>query len=779
MSILHKKSINSLSVTATLVASLISLSAQAQTDADRQESTASVLEEITVTARRVEENPQDVPISISALSAETLERRQILNTVDLGKVSPNLEFANNAPLAANNASSMVFIRGIGQISPLSNVDPGVGLYIDEVYVGQSVGGSMELRDIANVQVLRGPQGTLFGRNTVGGAVLLTTTEPGDTFGGKVRGHTGSDGLLELFGGVDLPVAEQLKIRLSYGLKQQDGYATRRDDGIDLGDSNNSTFMARLVLTPSERLRLKLSLDLADADENGAPLVFAAYGNNPNPDPSTWNPAAHFGVLRSVEAGCPEAAFAVPPPRGWTGENDDPRCVNNQWHAGPFQNNGTAPVASTLSNSGVSLHLTYDLNETMTFKTIVAARDLEWTGDRDADNTPFTILHTDYDSDGSQSSYELQWLYATDRLRGVVGLFGYEEEISDRLAVGLGNSDVLTINKNVVSNSNFALFTQWTYAFDERFGATLGLRNTEETKGSTPDQFSQEDPDLKYLEVRLYEQDFSATTATLSGNYRWSDALMTYASYSEGFKSGGWNATFSLVQTPERLAAFHRFAEENAETVELGFKADLNARTMRLNGAIFTTDYSDLQFIFRVGPAPYLLNAGAASIDGMELEWSWLPSESMIIEAALGQLHASIDSITTNFVALGLGATTAVTTDNTLPYTPDLTYNIGIGYTFNTARLAISIRGDLSYRSETFFDTANTEIIAQTEPMTLFDAKVVVGPPEGSWSASFGLINLTDEEYPVAGNSSLTTGSGYAEITYARPLQFRAGLTYSF
>src|SRR4051812_3169369 len=156
------------------------------------------LEEITVTARKVTENLQDTPIAITALSGAALEDRQIFNTNVLDQVVPNLQFKDNAALAGNNHSSQVFIRGIGQTDPTSTVDPGVGLYIDDVYVGSAVGGTMQLRDIDSVQVLRGPQGTLFGRNTIGGAVLITTKDPGEEFGGTLRGGFGNDSLVDGF-----------------------------------------------------------------------------------------------------------------------------------------------------------------------------------------------------------------------------------------------------------------------------------------------------------------------------------------------------------------------------------------------------------------------------------------------------------------------------------------------------------------------------------------------------------------------------------------------------
>src|SRR4030095_16602481 len=192
------------------------------TTAHAQQQTATGLEEIIVTARKVQENLQETPIAITAISGAALEDRQVFASDMLDQVVPNLQFANNAPLAGNNSSSQVFIRGIGQTDPTSTVDHGVGMDLDAVYIVNAVGGSMTLRDIANVQVLRGPQGTLFGRNTIGGAILLTTTDPGDEFGGKVRVGTGTDSLMDGFIALDAPFSNTLKTRFSFGISRPDG-----------------------------------------------------------------------------------------------------------------------------------------------------------------------------------------------------------------------------------------------------------------------------------------------------------------------------------------------------------------------------------------------------------------------------------------------------------------------------------------------------------------------------------------------------------------------------
>ena len=250
------------------------------------------LEEIVVTARKVRENLQDTPIAVTAFSGDALDDRQIIDTTRLTQVVPNLQFANNAPLAGNNASSAVFIRGIGQTDPTSTVDPGVGLYVDDVYIGQAVGGTMELRDIDSMQVLRGPQGTLFGRNTIGGAILLSTTDPGDQFGGTVKGGFGGDRLHHAFLALDVPMGATLRSRISAGFHRQDGYV-RRPDGTDLGDANTYTVAAKFVWQPAESFTARLLYDYSRSDENGAPLVFAAI-----------NEAATFPRVASFDAGCP-------------------------------------------------------------------------------------------------------------------------------------------------------------------------------------------------------------------------------------------------------------------------------------------------------------------------------------------------------------------------------------------------------------------------------------------------------------------------------------------
>jgi iron complex outermembrane receptor protein len=765
-----------LSKRAALAAGALVATLPLELAAQQPPDTAGTLEEITVTARRVQESLQDTPIAVSVFSGDALNERQIFETTALDQVVPNLQFANNAPLAGNNSSSQVFIRGIGQTDPTSTVDPGVGLYIDNVYIGNAVGGTMSLRDIASIQVLRGPQGTLFGRNTIGGAILVTTVDPGDELGGNFRGGFGSDGLVDLFGAVDVPFSASLKSRFSLGLRQQDGYVTR-SDGIDLGDTDTWTASAKFVLEPSDRFRARFALDHTESDENGSPLVFAAI-----------NEAATFPRVASLDAGCPGLTDGAVPPPGLPDQPAvpmiaDDRCANDLQARGPYSNNGTFPLSSELENSGVSMSLAWDLSDTLVLESITSYRTLDWAGVRDADNTPLTILHTIYDVDASQWSQELQLTMQRDSLTGVVGLYYFEQESDDIVTVEL-NPPPPGIQRdsdnNAVDNDSWAVFAQWTYDFNDRLSLTGGARYTEETKRAFPDQFDFANPAAKQVPAQWYEATFSDFTPSATLAYRWSAKGMGYVSYAQGFKGGGWNSHFNAPLTAAQQAALHPFRPEEAETFEVGTKLDLADDTLRLNAALFSSDYKDMQVTYRGpapnGVAPFLTNAGKASIDGAELEAMWLVTANLTFEASIGFLDATIDRLDSIPLAV---LPAELRAGNALPFAPDRQAHVGLAYDAHPGAWVVTPRVDVSYTDAQFFDAANTREIAELENTTVANVSVVLEPAAGSWRLTLGVNNATDETYPIAGNSSLTTGSGYAEIAFSRPREYFASVNFDF
>lgn len=776
----------------------------------------SILEEIVVTARKVEENLQSTPVAVSAFTEESMERRMLVTTEDLARVTPNLQFKSYSPLSGNNSASQVFIRGIGQTDSSGGIDPGVGLYIDDVYMGRAVGGVMDFRDIANVQVLRGPQGTLFGRNTIGGAVLLTSQTPGDEFGGKVKVGFGEDNLFEFFGAVDLPFSDSVAARVSYGSRKRDGYVERQYDGLDLGNEDSFTLNGSLHWDASDSVDVVLRADYTEEDENGSPFVFAAI---------TEGPPAVFGVAASVDAGCPGAAFPTTVPAATV----DQRCANNvTWDLGEYTNGGNTEAFSTLENSGISASITWDVNDLVSLKSVTASRDLEWSGARDADNTYLTILSTNYQSEASQFSEELQMIVEADTFNGVVGLFYFEEEVDELLRVPFGNPGALLppptravswdYQDASIQNDNWAIFTNWNFDLTDAVSLSLGVRHTQEEKAIRVIGFTNADtlalvddgsgvfvpedfpdptfpaagqiqppvgdplrptpPPLSgYYNVlpERFSQDFDATTFSTSISYDISDRSMIYASWSQGFKSGGFNQRFNDLppDVPATGPEPTPFDSEEAETIEFGFKSDLSDN-FRLNGALFKTEYKDMQLTYRVGIVPVLFNAGESSISGAELEFTYAPSADFILEGSLGYLDDEIDSVDTI-----PGTTQSLGPNNDLPFTPDISASLGVAYSFDLGGSLLTPRLDIAHTSEQFFDTGNTTVVSQQDDVTLINFSMRLDTLSDALNFVLGVENVTDETYAVAGNSSLTTSTGYAEIIYNRPRTWYLNASYNF
>jgi len=774
-----------LAATALLIGAPLTPALAQQPAAGSQE--AETIEQVVVTARRREESLQDTPVAITALSAAELEQQQVVGTTDLDKVAPNLQFHSYGTLTGNNSAAQVFIRGVGQTDATPAVDPGVGIYIDDVYMGRSVGGAMDFRDIASVQILRGPQGTLFGRNTIGGAVLLTTNAPGDGAGNSVRLGFGSDNLFEAYGAFDLPLSETWSVRMSVGTRQRDGYVTRVSDGVDLGDEDMYTGQLAVRWKPSDQLNFTLRADYTKEDENGSPFVFQA-----------MNETATFVGAASQAAGCPNMLDPLPPPVR-VGPLADPRCGNDAQYLGPFKNGGTYPASSTLENHGASLVVDWDISDTFSFKSITADRRLNWTGTRDADNTPLLILHTNYNSTSEQFSQEFQGLIDTARLDGVVGLYYFDEDSFDRLLVPLGNPGTSYDTQRVSMDAKAkAAFTEWTYEITDAFSVSAGVRYTEETKGLQATMFnvapaSRPEPvpptalcpfagppptqtNCLFLTTNRFEREFTATTKSASAQYRFNDKVMTYLSWADGFKSGGFNQRYNAAPPGNAPISFD---PETVETFELGLKLD-PTDNLRLNIAAFTSDYDDIQMTYRLGVVPLLFNAGVASIDGGEIELNYAPTPELRLDASIGYLDAGFDTITPPPPFGPVTPTATATLDSSLPFAPEWQGHLGLSYDFHAgSSWMFTPRADGSYTAEQFFDAGNSVEIAQTDDVTLVNASLTLASVDDKWRIALSGVNLTDELYPVAGTSSLTTASGYAEIIYARPRTYSLSATWSF
>ena len=741
--------------TAALLAA--SLGAHGAADPDGQDATAGGLEEIVVTARKREERLQETPISITAVSGEALATRQIETTQELARVVPNLIVSQGQSVSGNSSAGAYFIRGIGQIDFLLNTDPGVGLYIDGVYVARSIGSILDLIDVERVEVLRGPQGTLFGRNTIGGAISVVSRPPSDTFGADARATLGSFDLRDARLTLNGPISDTLDGKVAVLWRERDGWVDRLTDGSRLGDEESLGARAALRWAPADRLVFDLALDYVDQD-----------GTSPPGNVVQIVETANFpGFYNGAVIGPP----CVPPP----GSRTDPRCFNPQWEAGDLlEEQGTFDSHQELQVFGASLTMEWEIGSDLTLRSITGYRDTDALGNRDGDHTPILIQTTSDGWQHEQVSEELQLLGVAldDRLDWIVGAYYLSEDGENLQQVTF--PVVALQSGGSVDNDNFAVFGQVTYDLTERLTLTAGVRYTDETKRFLPDQFVTADPlglfppgsvpGFRLVPFVESEQSISETTPMVNLAYRWTDRFMVYGTWSEGFKSGGFT---QRIFPP--LPAPPPFDPEFAESYELGFKFDSENGRLRLNGAAYFTDYTDLQVQVLVGVQPLTANAGGAEVQGFELELQAVPIEDLEITAGVGYTDAEYTSLDPTVLATG------VTLDNEFAQVPEWTGTLDVAYTFRAGTGRVIPRAGLTYRSESFMNAANTPSLLQ-DGYTLVDASLAYETDDGRWRFTAYGQNLTDEIYFNGGFADLVD-QGYAEVAVARPREY--GLTVQY
>lgn len=760
-----------------------------------EEATPAAEGEILVTARRREESLQDTPVAISAFSAETLQERQITQTQDLERITPSLQFKPAGQLSGNSASSVVFIRGVGQVDPTAAVDPGVGVYLDEVYLGRAVGGAIDFGDIAGVEVLRGPQGTLFGRNTIGGAILVRTQQPKlGEFSGRARVRGGSENLIEGFGVVNVPLGTTAAARFSGGFRKRDGYVIRAVDGLDLGNENRFSLAASVLWEPSPDFDLFLRADYSKQDENGAPFTFAGI-----------NEQAPVAAIASVAAGCPGATIPFAPlvpgdPR-FGAPNvpmvNDIRCANDLQARGPYVNGGTAPVESNSEVWGIGATANIRLTDVASVKLITSYRETESRGIRDGDNTPLLLITTDVAAQSAQFSQEVQLQLDFGSVNAIIGGYYFNEVTDERATVPLafppsppvigsllaGGPGSRDLQVSRLKTDSVAVFGELAWNVTDALEISGGLRYTSDRKhyrGTVLNLFPATLPDPNPLPTlatsqggplfifsRPFKQDFSALTGSASIQYRWNDAISTYASYAKSFKSGGYNTRYNAAPAGNLPVPF---AEESVTSYEIGAKTNIGR--LRLNLAAFQAEYQDIQLIFRQGVVPLLFNAGEARIRGLEAEASLRTSWGLTFDGGISILDDKIKSITPV-----PGATATVTPNDDLPFTPDMQANFGISYAIPLGGdMTLTPRVDGSYQSKITFITGSIPLIEE-DGYFVGNASLTLKLGNGI-EVSGGVNNVFDEQYLIQGNASLAT-LGYAERIFARPRSWYVQVAASF
>ena len=742
------------------------------------------LEEIVVTAQKREEGLQDTPIAISAFTAAAIEDKGIDNIAQIADFTPNLVFDTTAPVSGVSSGAVIFIRGIGITDFALTTDPGVGMYIDGVYASRSVGGVMDVLDIERIEVLRGPQGTLFGRNTIGGALNITSRKPGDELSGSVELTLGEFSRVDFRGSIDIPLSDNFRTNVSVSSKKRDGFVDRVLVGDTLGDENRQSIRFVALYEPSDNWALDFSYDYTKIDEDSAGSVLVGITGNSPTAPQTATDIYNLGFGGAL----------VDPNIGLF----DNRFIN-AGEAGDDRSFGTGLNGTDLDVYGASFTASW-AGENIGFKSITAYRETDGSFNRDADNSPIAITETqnpEYNHEQFTQEFQLTGSAFDDRLKYVAGLYFFEEEGIDNVFVPLYGPPgaALLNNLAVVDNSSEAIFLQIDYDFTDALSGTFGVRRTEDEKQfdyiqyvSAPDggTFAQLPPgflpgalDLNgnFLPNVLplvgvngtgsVGDEYKQTTIKLGLDYKFENSLL-YLSYSEGFKSGGFVLRYVQPQ-PAPL----EFEPEEADTIEVGYKWQGWDDRLRVNAAFFQTNYDNVQVtFFDGGGGPVTQNAGEVDMLGFELELTAVISERFQIEAGFGWIDAEYDSI----IDTGVPLARAINLDSKLANTPEKAVSLGASYNANLGSNNLVVRADWSYSDDVFNDSQNSPFLFQEAYSTL-NASVRLTNASDTWDLILFADNLTDERYIVSGDSNF--GLGFHEANYNRPREYGATARYRF
>lgn len=707
--------------------------------------------EIVVTARKKEENIQEVPVAVTAVTGEALEEAAAGDISELQSSTPNLSI-----YAGRNQSTTltVFLRGIGQADPLWGVDPGVGLYFDDVYIARPQGALLDVYDVERIEVLRGPQGTLYGKNTIGGAIKYVSRPLTDDFGGSISftgGSYSNQDLRASIGGALIP--GKLRAKLSVASLQHDGYGTNEFSGRDLSDKDTTAYRLAMDWLPSDTVTVQFSYDKTEDESQPKGLTLLA--------------ANPFCPL-FLGAPCPA-----------TGEI--------------FHNTaGINPPFNGTDSEGFSLRVSWDMSDAWAFKSITASRESDSENAIDFDTVAARITDvfaTYYDE---QVSQEFQFLYdAGGSFDGVFGLYYFDGEAGG-LVKNIFINSIFGTTEGYTKTESFALFGEGNYAIDDKLTLNVGLRATREDKnvralnrGFTNDTFTV--PNAVTADFDKTET-FDSISPKLGFSYQFNPDVMGYFSAGRGFKSGGFNVRAQATVFPRSAEPFD---DEVLDVAELGLKTVLDEGRLVLNSAIFYGEYKDVQVSTftaydsngdGVDDAFFgdFINAGDAEVKGAEVEFNWF-------SGALDWLgfsgHVSyLDAEPTSFLDAnrdGFVDTQVITN------APELTASFRANLDFPafggllTSSLGWSYRDDsvLTNEGGQYPGRPGQPLLPITqEAYSLVDAWISWLAPNGSWRVGVSGKNLTDEEYLTNGYNipalGILVGSYGAPRTVLGTIEYR-------
>lgn len=706
------------------------------------------VEVMVVTARRREETLQEVPMAVSAYSGRQLEDRGSQNIAELAQSAPSVTLEASR---ATNSTVTAFIRGVGQQDPLAGFEPGVGIYIDDVYLARPQGALFDIYDVERIEILRGPQGTLYGRNAVGGALKYVTKKLGVEREVDLKLSLGTYGQFDAVAKGAFPLGDSTRLGFAVASLNRDGYGENFSTGQDNYNKEVLATRASLELLPSSTVFVRLALDMLQDDSN--PVA----GWRPNP-----------GAL----SGTPVTSSKY------------------DTHAGAANNESTAGINGNneLSGTGFSALVEWEIAEGFTFKSITAFREDETQSVIDFDSLEGNDFDAPVIYENSQLSQEFQLLYDSDRLQVVGGFYFLDAAASNDFDVVLGNAGATAYTGGSVDTSAWSLFAEATYDLSDSLSLTLGGRYTNDTRTAdifratyagigSPTFTGVTAAPLATTSDYEAERTFTNFSPRVVLGFDITEDIHGYASYSQGFKAGSFDPRGANASSPEVVEGYE---PEILDSYEVGVKGRFGRHLLNL--AVFFSDYQDLQVPGSLAIdtdndgidddfVGAVTNAGSAEISGLEVEADIFLGEGLNLIANASLMSPSYKE----FLVEGQN----VAGEKRIQNTPDQQFFLGVAYNFAGLGGTFDLFGSWSFKSDlSQFEDPVPEI--DQEAYSLVDLSLVWRDASDRLRVGIHAKNLTDTEYRTSGYNFPSLGSeNNITVFHGPPMTLTATVGYSF
>jgi iron complex outermembrane receptor protein len=690
------------------------------------------LEEIVVTAEKRSENLQQTPLSVTAVSSQTLEDFNIQDSRDLMQVVSGLQVTPQTA-ADSGGSATFYLRGLGQERSGNGSEPAVGVYVDNFYYPSLQGSIFSVLDMQQIEVLKGPQGTLFGRNTIGGAINYTTAKPTDQFQGSFDATVGSFGRNDFTGMINVPVNSVLEIRATVGRLQTSGYVLQQNGGVDAGGTETQLGRLSIRIKPESDLTIDLVAQRSEDYLDGFPYTLP-------------------GPIEPVPGTLPFAWNHIPPLGGLNPYDNRyvSQCIYCQA--------GTSPREfSETHNTVVNATITWNINDQLTLKSLTGWNDVDSQSYSDIDGTVLPIFGGQLNEGNRAASQEFQLNgdFFSNTLNWVTGIYYFNQRVDDlNVQTVLGRFPPSQTTRNT---ETLAAYLDGNYSLTHKLSLFAGFRHSEDRKN-----ISDYVPGTGALNA-YDEATFVSNTGRVGAKYQWTPDIMSYASVSEGFRAGGFNDNASLLST---------FKPEKDTSYEIGMRMDFWDQRIRINPTIFYTHYQDIQVqeVLDVDNGAFIIlqNAASAHTYGFELDSALAISHNLHLLANLATLEAKYDDV---------GTATDVTLNTLFAHAPRLSYNLGLQYTADIGFGNVNSTLNWSHQSEQgSTPEQNGQIVLPS--YGLLGARVEWIASDKHWKVAVAGTNLTDKAYYIGG-VDYTVNAGTEHLDLGRPREWSLSAKYQF